>query len=190
MFCFFFFSSCNGATVPGFRKIVFFCLKINLILNSKSETFRLELEQIKCSRQFFIQGSKICHPKMCLWHEYYFKLKTIKAQSTQEETSTFPITSSRKQIENLLYERSYYHNSYNSNFNINQHVDKTSLAKSVLKLLSLSHYFCMTQQPFIYADYLPPIGGPKSYSQYSFHLQLKMAFKVMVSAILLSYKFF
>ena len=47
------------------------------------------------------------------------------------------------------------------NYNINQHEYKTSLAKSVLKLLSLSHYFCMTQQPFIYANYLPPIGGPK-----------------------------
>ena len=37
-------------------------------------------------------GKKICHPKISLWHVDYFKLKTIEAQKTQEETLTFPLT--------------------------------------------------------------------------------------------------
>ena len=47
--------------------------------------FHLELTVI-------LQGSKIFHPKMSLWHADYFKLKPIKAQKTQEETLTFPFT--------------------------------------------------------------------------------------------------
>ena len=40
----------------------------------------------------FSKGSKICHPKMSLGRADYFKLKTIKAQKTQEETLTFSLT--------------------------------------------------------------------------------------------------
>ena len=36
--------------------------------------------------------SKICHPKMSLWHADYFEMQTTKAQTTQEETLTFPLT--------------------------------------------------------------------------------------------------
>ena len=39
-----------------------------------------------------VSGSKTCHPKMSLWHVDYFELKTIKAQKTQEEMLTFPLT--------------------------------------------------------------------------------------------------
>ena len=36
--------------------------------------------------------SKICHPKMSLWHADYFEMQITKAQRTQEETPTFPLT--------------------------------------------------------------------------------------------------
>ena len=41
---------------------------------------------------FPLQGSKLCHSKMSLWNAGYFKQKTIKAQKTQEETLTFPLS--------------------------------------------------------------------------------------------------
>ena len=39
-----------------------------------------------------LQGSKIIHPKMLLWHLDYFKLKTIKTQKKQEETLIFSLS--------------------------------------------------------------------------------------------------
>ena len=58
------------------------------------EEFRSGLRWIVFSSgslmRFQLQGSKICHPKIFIWYVYYFKLKIIKVQKTQEETLAFP----------------------------------------------------------------------------------------------------
>ena len=39
-----------------------------------------------------LQGSKTCHYKISLWHVDYFEMKIIKAQETQVETLTSPLS--------------------------------------------------------------------------------------------------
>ena len=43
------------------------------------------------SRTSYYRGAKCATPKS-LWHADYFRLKAIKAQKTQEENLTFPVT--------------------------------------------------------------------------------------------------
>lgn len=51
---------------------------------------------------------------MSLWHVYYFKLKAIKAQQSQEELFTFPLTAQKildrglKPGRELLVEITFY----------------------------------------------------------------------------------
>ena len=97
---------------------------------------------------FPLQGSKLCHSKMSLWNAGYFKLKTIKAQKTQEETLTFPLSCLKNYIRGSItvIELSPWITRA-----LTRHVDRQKLRKVYLLIfLSVSHCLYMARQTFVY----------------------------------------
>ena len=68
---------------------------------------RLKHIQLLCSQMYGVK-EKISHLKISLWQVDSFKPKKTKAQNTQEETLTFPLSAWRIYTEELFQEGSYH----------------------------------------------------------------------------------